>query len=442
MAYCKHCDKEIEPLRDGKRHRCPDCHLYVKVSEDEKSEPLVEEIKDEIEQEEELPKTPGRPKKDQIIMEGTKKLLPTSKTISYDAADLHMGEILINLGYAKDLNDLTRKNMKLAFSLMNMGAVGKQMNNQMELNENNPVGDQNPDPKKTMKELQEQKMMENYITGMKGSPSDTLKQLQEQKLVESYIKNMDKGEQMDPIQMMMVMRMMENQGTGKENGFMDKMMQIQMMKSMQGGNQDSTVSRELADLKNQMAMNQLLQSANQKNAPTLQEQMTSLEKIRADRDVKIKEAEVNAQTYRDQALKATMDAKLQEMERQIEVARQTGGTLGAQRINEMKEEFKAIREMSAMLGDKEKGTGEAMMEGLGNVAEKALPALIELGKQKQQAPIAPPYQPPQEFYPNQQPIPSQGTPVPKSEIPPSEEEMAKIRDEMYLNPPPPEEPKK
>ena len=442
MAYCKHCDKEVEPIRDGKRYRCPDCHLYVKASDDEKSEPLVEEVKDETEPEEELPKTLGRPrKKDQIIQEGPKKLLPTSKTIMYDAADLHMGEILINLGYAKDLNDLTRKNMKLAFSLMNMGQVGKQMNSQMELNERKPE-EQNPDPKRTMKELQEQKMMENYIQSMRGNPSDTLKQLQEQKLIEAYIKNMDKGEQMDPIQMMMVMRMMEKQGTGKDNGFMDKLLQIQLMKSMQGGNQDSSVQREIADLKQQIAMSQLLQSANQKNAPTLQEQMASLEKIRADRDVKIKEAEVNAQAYRDQALKATMDAKLQEMERQIEAAKQSGGTLGAQRISEMKEEFKAIREMSAMIGDKEKGTGEALMEGIGNVAEKALPALLELGKQRQQQNIAPPYQPPQEFYPSQQPIPSQGTHVSRSDLTPTEQQMSNQMEDMYIKEHPPEEPKK
>ncbi len=422
MVYCKNCKGEVEPYPAGhNRWRCPGCQKYTQSPVmDESNKENVKEIKS----------SKDRPY--QIL---------SSRNTKFSGSELAQAEMLIESGVAKDFNDLARKAFNLLFLKEKLNKAFGIDTNKMELNENNPKEENVPDPKRTMKELQEQKMMENYITGMKGNPSDTLKQLQEQKLVESYIKNMDKGEQMDPIQMMMVMRMMENQGTGKENGFMDKMMQIQMMKSMQGGNQDSGVSRELADLKSQIAMNQLLQQANQKNAPTMQENMASLEKIRADRDVRIKQAEMEAQKYRDQSLKATMDSKLQELERQIDVAKQTGGTLGAQRINEMKEEFKAIREMSAMLGDKEKGTGEAMMESIGTIAEKALPSLIELGKQKRQQPIAPTYQQPQEFLPSQgQPILSQGTPTPQSpDKVPSETDMAKIRDEMYLNPPPLEE---
>ncbi len=426
MVMCKSCKKDIEPYPvDHNRWRCPDCNKYTRSPDMKgKDSEQLKEVK---------------PSKDRPYE------IASARNIKFSGSELAQAEMLIQSGVASDFNSLAKKAFNLIFLKEKLNKAFGIDKNTMELNEQKP-DEQNPDPKRTMKELQEQKMMENYIQGMKGNPSDTLKQLQEQKLVEAYINNMNKGEQMDPIQMMMVMRMMENQGTGKENGFMDKMMQIQMMKSMQGGNQDSAVSREIADLKQQMSMNQLLQQANQKNAPILQEQMASLEKNRADRDVKIKEAEMSAQTYRDQALKATMDAKLQELERQIDVAKQSGGTLGAQRINEMKEEFKAIREMSAMLGDKEKGTGEMVMESLGNVAEKVAPALIELGKQKQQqqqVPIAPQYQPPQEFHPGQeQPIPSQGTPVSQpSDMAPSDREMADIRDEMYLNPPPPEKSK-
>ncbi len=88
-------------------------------------------------------------------------------------------------------------------------------------------------------------------------------------------------------------------------------------------------------------------------------------------------------------------------------------------------------------------TGEAMLEGIGSVAEKALPALIELGKQKQQQPIAPMYQPPEQMrYPPGSNPPEGLQQNPNSQPPnttPSEEDMAKIRDEMYLNPPPSEE---
>ena len=42
MAYCRHCNKEVEPVKIGNRFRGPDCNLYVKATEQEKSEPVVE----------------------------------------------------------------------------------------------------------------------------------------------------------------------------------------------------------------------------------------------------------------------------------------------------------------------------------------------------------------------------------------------------------------
>ena len=103
----------------------------------------------------------------------------------------------------------------------------------------------------------------------------------------------------------------------------------------------------------------------------------------------------------------------------------SSGTLSTQRIKDMKEELTAIRDMSKMLGDKEKGTGEMLLESLGPVAEKVIPALVEMGQKKQQQPV---YQQPEQMVnpptldpPELQPQPSQ---EPSSEMTHSEQQMS------------------
>ncbi len=413
MAFCKFCDKEVEAVIKGNRYYCPDCNKYVKVEKKERKEPLVEEIKQEIEEEkpEEREHKHYKKKEPLTIQEGPTKLVMTPKTIKYDASDLHMGEILINLGYAKDLNELTRKNMKLAFSLMNMGAVGKQFN-AMETNNE-------PNPERTMKQIQEQEMMKAYIEGMKGNKTD-------------------------PMATMMMMRMMENQGKGKDsgnNGMMDKILEMQMMKMVMGGNNSDTnnLQKELADLKHQMQMQVLMsqQQQQQQGNQSSQEFMKQMESIRSERDRAIKQAEIDAQKERDKNLELAFENRKSELENRLKVLenekQKSSGGLSTQRIKDMKEEISAIKDMSKVLGDREKGTGEMLLETLGPVAEKVIPALVDLGKQKQQQqvhqsqPLPPiPEQLPPELPPEQ---PSQET---SSELTPSEKEMSQTMSDIYI----------
>ncbi len=44
MAYCKHCDKEVEPVQKGNRYFCPDCKKFVNVTKEENEEVQVAEI--------------------------------------------------------------------------------------------------------------------------------------------------------------------------------------------------------------------------------------------------------------------------------------------------------------------------------------------------------------------------------------------------------------
>lgn len=411
MTYCKHCDKEIEPVQKGNRYFCPDCKKFVNVNKEEDKEVHMAEISSGEKE------TKGKKKEQDMILEGTTKLLIAPKTIKYDAADLHMGEILINLGYAKDLNDLTRKNMKLAFSLMNMGAVGKQFN---------AMENQEPNPERTMKEIQQQEMMKAYIEGMR------------------------KGNQTDPLSMMMLMRMMDNKEQGKtNNNVMDKMLEIQMMKSVMGGQNSEmpALQREIAELKHSMQIQQMLnqQQQAQQTGQSSQQFMQQMEQIRSERDKSIKQAEIDAQKERDKNLQLVFDNRRIELENRLQAMekemRKGGGNLATSRIKEMKEEIAAIKEMSGMLGDREKGTGEMIMEGIGSVAGQVGPALTEFLRQKREQQI---YQPPEPMRyppgstpPNLQSNPPQN-PAPKepsyrSEMTETEKRQADQMAEMYIN---------
>ena len=74
-----------------------------------------------------------------------------------------MAEILINAGYAKDLNDLIRKNMKFSFTFI-MENAGKQIND-LELNKE-------PNPEKTM-EIQRE-INEAFLNDLKDRNLNSL----------------------------------------------------------------------------------------------------------------------------------------------------------------------------------------------------------------------------------------------------------------------------
>ena len=301
MAHCKFCDKEVEAVIKKGRYYCPDCNKYVKVEKKEREEPQVTEIP---QREEEQPeeREPKHYKKTEPLttQEDPTKLIITTKTVKYDAGDLHMGEILIDHGFAKDLNDLSRKNMKLAFSLMNMGAVGKQFNTMETNNE--------PNPERTMKQIQEQEMMKTYIEGMKK--------------VKDPINNGSNGF-MDKILEMKMMQMMmgENQSKGKDPGFMDKILEMQMMKTMMGGNNSETANlqNQIAELKHGMQLQQLLsqQQQQQQGSQSSQEFMKQMEAIRAERDRAIKKAEVDAQREKDKNLELAFENRKSELENRL-----------------------------------------------------------------------------------------------------------------------------
>ncbi len=391
MVHCKVCKKEVDPYSTEKGWKCPGCNKFVQSPEIKVGGETIREVK----------ASKDRPYE-----------ITSARNIKFSGSELAQAEMLIQSGVAKDFHDLAKKAFNLIFIKEKLNKAFNVGDNTMELNKE-------PDPQKTMKQIQEQKLME------------------------AYIKNMDSGNKMDPMSMMMIMRQMENLDKGKSsdgNGFMDKMLEIQLMKSVMGGqdSQTSAVQKELAELKSQMQLQQMMnqQTQMQQGSNSSQNFMQQMEKIRAERDKSIKAAEISAQQERDKNLqlafdnrKIALESRLQAMEK--EMKEKSGGQFATQRIVQMKDEIKAIKEMSKELGDKEKSTGEVFGETMGNIAEKAMPVLQTLLEQKkaQQTQI------PQQAMPEQFPpeVIEQAPPnlEPSSDMTETEQQMSNQMSDMY-----------
>jgi len=434
QRWCNYCGESVD-VRGKKKNVCVKCGAFTaKYAPEERPE-------------EEHPTLEARKvaQEKKGLMQKKDFQMSSRRAVDLNGKEMATAEILINAGLANDFNDLVRKGINVIYQGAHL-PFGSQSNLEEEKMITKEQPREEPNPSRTLKQIQEGELFQAQIDKMKQHPgnqdntAELIDKTLRQQLLQAQINSMGgKGSNSDPLTTMMMMRYLDADKKGKdvnENNFMDKIMQLQMMKSMGGGDNQQviTLQKEISDMKMLQQMNQMNQ---QKSAPTLQDQMIVLEKIRAERDTKINAAELAAQKERDTTLKFTMDSKLRDLKKSIEQANQSGGSLGAQRIRDLKEEITAIKEMSTALGDREKGSGEMIMEGLGNVMEKASPAITELIKQKRQNPLGPQELPtqeqiPQEFYEpttqEQLNYESQNS----SELTPSERQMSDTMGEIYL----------
>lgn len=424
--WCPNCKEYIEPV-GKKKNQCPECGTFAAKYSPE----------DEPDEEKKAKREKKTKKK------GKEYKMSSTKPINLSGKDAATAEVLINAGFAKNFSDLVRKGVNLVYSQAHMP-----FQQQLNSGGNSEMG--NPNPRKKMEELQEQNMLDTYIDNMRktkqGNPSQTLKDLQEQKLIENYIKNMNKeGQtgQTDPFQFLMLKQMMGNNEAPKNN-FTDDLMKIQMLKSLGGsGNQETaSLQKEIADLKSNMQMQQLVsQMEGKQNKPDqFKEYMTAISKINADRDAKIREVEAQRDQQQNETLKTQMDLKLKELGKAVQETRQQGGSLGSQRVAQLKEEISAIKDMATALGERKEGTGEMVMNSLGKVAENVTPALVEMGKQRQlaqqSAQIPEQQSPPnpeiQTNPPNPGKAQSSSEQTIKSEMTDSEKNLSQTMNDMYL----------
>ena len=154
MIYCKHCKKEIEPVFKSDRWRCPICNKFIAMSEEREKPTILE----------------SRPVKGMGI----------SKSIKLSPIDIEMAELLIEDGVANDFSDLIKKGVNLLFNTTKKG-FDEQFKD-IKLNKD-------PNPERTLKQIQEQEMMKTYIDMLKNNNSNNNK--------------------FDPLSAMMMFKMME-----------------------------------------------------------------------------------------------------------------------------------------------------------------------------------------------------------------------------------------
>ena len=391
MVMCKSCKKDIEPYPvDHNRWRCPECNKYTR-SPDMKGKEIdnLKEVK------------PSKDRPYEIL---------SSRNIKFSGNELAQAEMLIQSGVASNFNDLAKKAFNILF-------LKEKVNKAFGIDRNIMETNQEPNPERTMKQIQEQEMMKGYIESMK------------------------KGSQ-DPIMTMMMMRMMDNQNKGKDagdNGFMKELMQIQMMKMFSGGDnqQANALQREIADLKQGMQVAQLMsqQQQTQQGNQMSQDYIAKMEKIKADRDMEMKKIEIKAQEERDKNMQYVFETKVEEIQKEMQRVNEDARRKGEKAdLSSFKDQLTMVKDLSTMLGDREKGTGEMVMESLGNVAEKVAPALIQLGQQKQQQQMMPQQMPPQAEQLPQELPPEQPKPEPNPHgLTPTEQEMSNTMSDIYIH---------
>jgi len=398
LVECKHCKNLIEPFYDGSinRWRCPDCNKMVSSPFTSSSEMIAE----------------TKPQKGQPYQ------ILSSRNIKFSGNELAQAEMLIESGVAKNFNDLAKKAFNILFLKEKVNKAFGVGSNAMELNESK-----------------------------QDDTSEIIDRSLKQQLLQAQIDNMKKGGQQgqtsDPLSTMMLMRMMENQDKGKsggDNGFMNQLMMMQMQ-AMAKPQTDSNLRGEIAELKHQMQMQQMMnqQAQMQQGNTSSQQFMQQMEAIRAERDKEIKAAEIMAQQERDKNLSLAFDNRRIELESRLqgmekELKERGSGQVATQRIKQMKEEIAAIKEMSQELGESKKGAGEYISETVTNVASQLQPALTKYMEQKEQQRSM--QQQMQQLPPEPSPIehPIQNPEPQPSDMTESERQMAEQNYDMYIKP--------
>ena len=211
-VLCNHCQKKVIPVFKHGRWKCPDCHLFVASpnSKITKSKGQLGEVRT-----------------------GKDFRLSSSRYVSLSGGELATAESLINAGFAENFNDLIRKSLSL------LGQQARSPYTQLNLNNQNgeQMKQEEPDPKRTLKQIQEGELIQAQIDKMKkgGTMENTgeiIDKSLRQQLLQAQIESMKGkagGNSTDPLTTMMLMRYMENAEKGKDhkgNGFMDKLMEI------------------------------------------------------------------------------------------------------------------------------------------------------------------------------------------------------------------------
>ena len=337
--------------------------------------------------------------------------------------------------------------MKLAFSLFNMGSLGKDhaMESNKEQGKEETFEDidkmKERDTLRRYKELQIRRMEKEVNggnTGQKPVEDRTMEQLEKDIRIKSMRKALNDDSGGMNLDKMIQLKMMDRMFTNPEKSGDSQAvqaLQTQLNLIQQQMQQERNIAQQ--NLQNEKVLQKLEQFANSGKQPDqFKEYVQEINKVNAARDLKIREIEAVRDKEKDATIKISMDTKMKELETQIQMAQQYGG-MGKKRLKELQEEVTAVKEMGKLLGqdnDKEKTAGDYISETVAGTAEKLAPALqawAERGRQQPPQPQPLAMQHPQAPNP---PTPLEPQPLesdPKSDLTRSEKEISDRSSEIY-----------
>lgn len=342
------------------------------------------------------------------------------KQMSLSGQEAHMAEILINAGFAKDFRELTRKNMRLSFSLLNLGGMRPMVDNP-KLKE--AEKEEESGPIKIIKQLQRAEQDQAIVDTWKTRSTKVPNEDEMDKAVRDFTK-LAKFKQLqkamsgddfnikDLMQMQMLDRMMAK-GGGNDNSQVSALQQ-------QINNMQSQMAQKESQHRQELAMQGLkdtIAKIGDKKGMDAQELM----KIWADRDKAVKSKDTDLQKARDEILKVQLDSKIAELSRVVAGARSSGGSLG--NLKKFSDELNTVKEIAKSLGASgEKDTGDKAMDFVKDTLDAVKGPLLTpvgqaLAERVARGPIAPPQMPPNmpppQLPPGQNPMPGQ-MPKPKT----------------------------
>ena len=396
MGWCTHCDKEVEGI--GKRNNlCPDCGQFIKKEKPtkiaKKSLPKHGIVKTEPQTE--FVEDSGIPPVDQRI--GT-----SSRASSvFSGVEQGMAEMLIKSGYAKNIEELQRKNLHLTYNTLTSNFGGNSMKNPKE--EESLEDIDKLEDKELLREYKQIKLqrMKEELEKKKGLESKRVEPPSEDEL-EKLEKQMARQMRMKQMQRMIG-------DDKKEGGFtMGDFMQYMLLKDLAGNKSNDGSSKEL-----QMLQQQIQNMQNQSQQKQFLEIATNMKgreglsaedvlKFTTDKNVAVESERLKTQAEREDKIREQIDNKLMEIEARA--------AKNPSDIIKLKEDLKAIKEVASELGEKKSGFADILgatiaQPGVQNLVAEGAEALKQRREEKlmrQQMPQPIPMQQPQQPIPEEQ----------------------------------------
>lgn len=289
------------------------------------------------------------------------KRIPHKTKISLGGRETYMAELLIGIGFAKDLSELQRKSLHLAFSLMNVGGAAGMFKEGFQ-------EEKKPSVNEMLEEMRRREIEELQMDELKN------------KLLEK--KKPGGGNKMEMGEAMVLMSMMNQNKGGDNNGMLQA---LEIFKSLGDNNKKGTDFREVMEmvkmfnqpkqdnsLQQQLEVFKLLKDNQQSNGTNMQEILKFLK----DKDKDHYERSMEIQRIQDKNNMDLLKMKIAELETKLQ-----NNPKGEWDPEEIATKINGLKKLSETIGV-DKKQEPSTLDYLETIGRNFGPAVTELIKAK------------------------------------------------------------